>query len=241
MRKTSKTTTWIVANLIVYVLAIVGIIIGNITLYSISSIVILLLVSRLYDGKVRLLSVKSAMPQIKEYIRESTITASIFIITISLFLLMGIAHLLMLSALDIHLRDYRTFTTTIGILGIWIASLCHRKTVEQLGPQWINGIVILFKHEIVTTKWFSIVRHPVYFSNLLLLFSVSLLIWPIIAIFTSPLYYIAVYIRASKEEYLLLNDPETCPKYHTYRTTTRNMLLPNCSSFLSLLMQEIKK
>jgi protein-S-isoprenylcysteine O-methyltransferase Ste14 len=134
---------------------------------------------------------------------------------------------------------FYTITSIFSFLLVWVGAFCHRRAVEQLGNRWVDGIVVQPEQKIEIKKWYSIVRHPVYFSNLLLSIGTNFFFFfsLITAIFTGIIYFIAANNRASKEEQLLI---QHIPQYEEYRKKTPAKLLPKPSEFFKMLFTDFR-
>jgi len=84
-----------------------------------------------------------------------------------------------------------------------------------LGKNWANQIKIYDSHAVVKTGFYSVVRHPLYASLMLMFFGASIVYGNYISFITNIAVFIPFMIfRAKQEEALLL---KSLPEYKEYK------------------------
>lgn len=111
----------------------------------------------------------------------------------------------------------------LGTSMIVLGCVVNIKGRFNLGKNWANQIKIYKEHTLVQTGMYSIVRHPLY-SSIILMFYGGCLVYRNIAVFAavSLIFVPFMYYRAKQEEVLLL---QSFPKYEEYKKKT-GMLFP---------------
>lgn len=111
----------------------------------------------------------------------------------------------------------------LGTSMIVLGCMANIKGRFNLGKNWANQIKIYKEHTLVQTGMYSIVRHPLY-SSIILMFYGGCLVYRNIAAFAavSLIFVPFMYYRAKQEEVLLL---QSFPKYEEYKSRT-GMLFP---------------
>lgn len=105
--------------------------------------------------------------------------------------------------------------TIIGTLMIVIGTYINIKGRFNLGKNWANQVKIYKTQTLVKTGMYSIVRHPLY-SSLIMMFYGACLVHPnYLAFLSTTLIFIPfMYYRAKQEEQLLL---KTFKEYKQYK------------------------
>ena len=111
----------------------------------------------------------------------------------------------------------------LGTVMILSGCAANIKGRFNLGKNWANQIKIYKEHTLVQTGMYSIVRHPLY-SSIILMFYGGCLVYRNITAFAavSLIFVPFMYYRAKQEESLLL---QSFPKYAEYKEKT-GMLFP---------------
>lgn len=111
----------------------------------------------------------------------------------------------------------------LGTVMILSGCAANIKGRFNLGRNWANQIKIYKTHTLVQTGMYSIVRHPLY-SSIILMFYGGCLVYRNITAFTavSVIFVPFMYYRAKQEETLLL---QSFPNYEEYKKKT-GMLFP---------------
>ena len=100
-------------------------------------------------------------------------------------------------------------SSVAGAVLLLVGALMHHGAVQDLGRYWINGRVVCNDHKIVSTGWYSIVRHPVYAADflfgagLLLMMSPAAALWGLLLV---PVMRACDCYRAPHEERLMLKE-----------------------------------
>jgi protein-S-isoprenylcysteine O-methyltransferase Ste14 len=113
--------------------------------------------------------------------------------------------------------------TILGTAMILSGCAANIKGRFNLGKNWANQIKIYKEHSLVQTGMYSIVRHPLY-SSIILMFYGGCLVYRNITAFAavSLIFVPFMYHRAKQEEALLL---QSFPEYEEYMKKT-GMLFP---------------
>jgi protein-S-isoprenylcysteine O-methyltransferase Ste14 len=111
----------------------------------------------------------------------------------------------------------------LGTVMILAGCAANIKGRFNLGKNWANQIKIYKEHTLVQTGMYSIVRHPLY-SSIILMFYGGCLVYGNMAAFAAVSFVFVpfMYYRAKQEETLLL---QSFPKYEEYKKKT-GMLFP---------------
>lgn len=100
-------------------------------------------------------------------------------------------------------------SSVVGAVLLLAGAAMHYGAVQDLGRYWINGKVVCKEHKIISTGWYSIVRHPVYAADflagagLLLMMSPAAALWGLLLV---PVMRACDCYRAPHEERLMLKE-----------------------------------
>lgn len=95
----------------------------------------------------------------------------------------------------------------------------------NLGKNWANQIKIYEEHTLVETGLYSIVRHPLYSSIILMFYGAGLVYRNIFSLIAVSVIFVPFMVyRASQEEHLL---GQKFPRYEQYQQRV-GMLFPKC-------------
>lgn len=128
-----------------------------------------------------------------------------------------------LNQLTIENQTLRNILLVAGAVFIVTGAIVNIWGRLQLKNNWANHIKIYENHSLVTTGAYSLVRHPLYASILLMLFGGSIVYLNYIsAILTAVIFIPFMYYRAKQEEVLL---SQMFPDYSEYKRKT-SMFFP---------------
>lgn len=111
----------------------------------------------------------------------------------------------------------------IGTLFVLIGCIMNLIGRYYLGSNWANHIRIYEDHTLIIKGPYKLVRHPLYFSIILMLYGGSLIYRNYISFFVISIIFVPfMYYRAKQEEVLLIKE---FPDYSKYQRNT-GMLFP---------------
>jgi len=111
----------------------------------------------------------------------------------------------------------------LGTISIVAGCIMNIQGRLNLGRNWSNHIKIYNGHTLVQKGMYKIVRHPLYFSIILMFYGACLVYHNLLGFFAVTLIFVPfMYYRAKQEENLLI---QTFPEYAEYKLKT-GMLFP---------------
>jgi protein-S-isoprenylcysteine O-methyltransferase Ste14 len=145
----------------------------------------------------------------KKFCAVEALSMGIFFILISIFIKSGIGFFLIQNEL------LKKTVIIIGTLIILAGSIINIIARINLGLNWSNDIKIYEGHKMITTGIFSLARHPLFLSLLLMTTGAGFVYRNyLIIILTYFLFLPALVYRAKKEEAILIKE---FPEYSDYR------------------------
>jgi len=145
-------------------------------------------------------------------------------LTLRLFVLSGTA-MLVCALAEFFLRGKTLYwpTFAVGWILLLLSFALRRQTIKALGKFWSLYVEIRQEHEFVRSGPFRWMRHPAYFSMLLELLAVSILLnawWSSLIV---PLFFFpTLWMRIKLEEQALLD--KFGEAYRTYQQTTSALI-----------------
>jgi len=119
-----------------------------------------------------------------------------------------------LGEISIEGRPLGRFIIISGTLFIVLGAILNIWGRLQLKSNWANQIKIYKDHSLITTGSYSLVRHPLYASLMLMLFGGSLVYMNYLsAVLTVMIFIPFMYYRAKQEEALLMQQFEDYSDY----------------------------
>ena len=121
--------------------------------------------------------------------------------------------------------DYvpRLWAVVIGALLFCVAMWVFRRTHKQLGRNWSITLEIRQRHELICAGPYSLVRHPMYTSFLLMGLSQALMLSNWVAGLAGPIGFIILFfLRVDKEERMMLE--VFGPQYRAYMAKTKRII-----------------
>ena len=187
----------------------------NLIIQAIISVSVLALFISVFIDFMMFSQSENVKKERKSIVETGTMTA--FFIAYYLILVSKVGTIGIRSDLSKHLM------MILGTAMIVLGCMANIKGRFNLGKNWANQIKIYKEHTLVKTGMYSIVRHPLY-SSIILMFYGGCLVYRNIAAFAavSLIFVPFMYYRAKQEEVLLL---QSFPSYEEYKKMT-GMLFP---------------
>lgn len=117
----------------------------------------------------------------------------------------------------------RLWAVVIGTILFCAAMWVFRRTHKQLGRNWSITLEIRHQHELICTGPYSLVRHPMYTSFLLMGLSQAFLLSNWVAGVAGLIgFTVLFFLRVDKEERMMLE--VFGPRYHAYMAKTKRII-----------------
>jgi len=110
-------------------------------------------------------------------------------------------------SLTIYLVYFETLNLSLFLIGmvlIVFGAFFNEWARYILGKQWSGGARILKKHKLIKTGPYSVVRHPIYFANIIMMFGSLLIVWSYLLFFIFVVTVGILLYRARIEELVLI-------------------------------------
>lgn len=166
--------------------------------------------------------------------KEKIVSKNQFIETFT----MGAVIIIILNVLQLNIFVYqpdvivRVYCLIYGLIFIIISLWMHIKAKIEIGKFWSNQIEIIQDHKMITTGVYSTVRHPMYSSLIIWLFSLDVIFLNYSSfILTIFLFIPMMFIRAKNEDKELQKIDKT--GYSIYSNNVK-LLLPGFDGQLSI-------